>query len=92
MQVKQPMRGKMRIVTGMGLQTIKKLLMKHVICEYTNYSLENIYEALSIIAKRSNQINLDIKKELGDPFRQLSKWYPLDVRYHSRHYFRLEAL
>ena len=25
---------------------------------------ENLYEALSIIAKRSNQINLDIKKEL----------------------------
>jgi len=27
---------------------------------------ENIYEALSIIAKRTNQINLDIKKELHD--------------------------
>lgn len=27
---------------------------------------ENIYEALSIIAKRSNQINLDIKKELHE--------------------------
>ena len=26
----------------------------------------NIYEALSIIAKRKNQINLDIKKELHD--------------------------
>ena len=24
---------------------------------------ENIYEAISIIAKRSNQINLDIRKE-----------------------------
>ena len=29
-------------------------------------STENIYEALSIIAKRTNQINLDIKKELHD--------------------------
>ena len=27
---------------------------------------ENIYEALSIIAKRSQQINLDIKKELHE--------------------------
>ena len=27
---------------------------------------ENIYEAISIIAKRSNQINLDIRKELQD--------------------------
>ena len=27
---------------------------------------ENIYETLSIIAKRTNQINLDIKKELHD--------------------------
>ena len=27
---------------------------------------ENIYEALSIIAKRTNQINLDIKNELHD--------------------------
>ena len=27
---------------------------------------ENIYEALSIIAKRTNQINLDIKKELHE--------------------------
>ena len=27
---------------------------------------ENIYEALSIIAKRSNQINLDIRKELHE--------------------------
>ena len=27
---------------------------------------EHIYEALSIIAKRTNQINLDIKKELHD--------------------------
>jgi|TARA_B110000438_G_scaffold296266_1_gene340692 DNA-directed RNA polymerase subunit K/omega len=27
---------------------------------------ENIYEALSIIAKRSSQINLDIKKELHE--------------------------
>ena len=29
-------------------------------------STENIYEALSIIAKRSQQINLDIKKELHE--------------------------
>jgi DNA-directed RNA polymerase subunit K/omega len=29
-------------------------------------STENIYEALSIISKRSNQINLDIKKELHE--------------------------
>ena len=29
-------------------------------------STENIYEALSIIAQRSNQINLDIKKELHE--------------------------
>jgi len=29
-------------------------------------STESIYEALSIIAKRSNQINLDIKKELHE--------------------------
>ena len=29
-------------------------------------STENIYQALSIIAKRSNQINLDIKKELHE--------------------------
>ena len=29
-------------------------------------STENIYEALPIIAKRSNQINLDIKKELHE--------------------------
>lgn len=27
---------------------------------------DNIYEALSIIAKRTNQINLDIKKELHE--------------------------
>ncbi len=27
---------------------------------------KNIYEAISIIAKRSNQINLDIKKELHE--------------------------
>lgn len=27
---------------------------------------KNIYEALSIIAKRSTQINLDIKKELHE--------------------------
>ena len=32
----------------------------------TEGSTENIYEALSIIAKRSNQINLDIKKELHE--------------------------
>ena len=29
-------------------------------------NIENIYEALSIIAKRSTQINLDIKKELHE--------------------------
>ena len=29
-------------------------------------STENIYEALSIISKRSNQINLDIRKELHE--------------------------
>ncbi|MGB0367057.1 MAG: DNA-directed RNA polymerase subunit omega [Flavobacteriaceae bacterium] len=29
-------------------------------------STQNIYEAISIIAKRSNQINLDIKKELHE--------------------------
>ncbi len=29
-------------------------------------NVENIYEALSIIAKRSTQINLDIKKELHE--------------------------
>ena len=29
-------------------------------------NIENIYEALSIIAKRSIQINLDIKKELHE--------------------------
>jgi len=32
-------------------------------------STENIYEALSIIAKRSTQINLDIKKELHEKIR-----------------------
>ena len=30
------------------------------------FPTENIYEALSIIAKRSNQINLDIRKELHE--------------------------
>jgi len=29
-------------------------------------STQNIYEAISIISKRSNQINLDIKKELHE--------------------------
>ena len=33
---------------------------------------ENIYEALSIIAKRTNQINLDIKKELHDKFDEFA--------------------
>ena len=33
---------------------------------------ENIYEALSIIAKRSNQINLDIKKELHEKLEEFA--------------------
>ena len=35
-------------------------------------NLENIYEALSIIAKRSNQINLDIKKELHEKLEEFA--------------------
>ena len=35
-------------------------------------STENIYEALSIIAKRSNQINLDIKKELHEKLEEFA--------------------
>ena len=34
---------------------------------------KNIYEALSIIAKRSQQINLDIKKELHEKKRLKKK-------------------
>ena len=33
---------------------------------------ENIYEALSIIAKRSTQINLDIKKELHEKLEEFA--------------------
>ena len=33
---------------------------------------ENIYEALSIIAKRSQQINLDIKKELHEKLEEFA--------------------
>tara|TARA_B100000780_G_C21030717_1_gene413279 strand:+ start:497 stop:826 length:330 start_codon:yes stop_codon:yes gene_type:complete len=33
---------------------------------------ENIYEALSIIAKRSSQINLDIKKELHEKLEEFA--------------------
>lgn len=32
----------------------------------------NLYEALSIIAKRSNQINLDIKKELHEKLEEFA--------------------
>ena len=35
-------------------------------------SVKNIYEALSIIAKRSNQINLDIKKELHEKLEEFA--------------------
>ena len=35
-------------------------------------STENIYEALSIIAKRSTQINLDIKKELHEKLEEFA--------------------
>ncbi|MDA7694182.1 DNA-directed RNA polymerase subunit omega [Flavobacteriaceae bacterium] len=35
-------------------------------------STENIYEALSIIAKRSQQINLDIKKELHEKLEEFA--------------------
>ena len=34
--------------------------------EQIESSTNNIYEAISIISKRSNQINLDIKKELHE--------------------------
>jgi DNA-directed RNA polymerase subunit K/omega len=34
--------------------------------------IENIYEALSIIAKRSTQINLDIKKELHEKLEEFA--------------------
>ena len=34
--------------------------------EQVEQETENIYEAISIIAKRSTQINLDIKKELHE--------------------------
>ena len=33
---------------------------------------ENIYEALSIISKRSQQINLDIKKELHEKLEEFA--------------------
>ena len=33
---------------------------------------ENIYEALSIIAKRSSQINLDLKKELHEKLEEFA--------------------
>ena len=33
---------------------------------------ENIYEALSIISKRSNQINLDIRKELHEKLEEFA--------------------
>ena len=35
-------------------------------------NIENIYEALSIIAKRSTQINLDIKKELHEKLEEFA--------------------
>ena len=35
-------------------------------------STDNPYEALSIIAKRSNQINLDIKKELHEKLEEFA--------------------
>jgi len=35
---------------------------------------ENIYEALSIIAKRSIQINLDIKKELHEKLEEFATY------------------
>ena len=33
---------------------------------------ENIYEALSIISKRSNQINMDIRKELHEKLEEFA--------------------
>ncbi|CAM1333470.1 DNA-directed RNA polymerase subunit omega [Tenacibaculum aestuariivivum] len=35
---------------------------------------ENIYEAISIIAKRSNQINADLKKELVDKLDEFATY------------------
>lgn len=35
---------------------------------------ENIYEAISIIAKRANQINSDIKKELVDKLEEFATY------------------
>ena len=35
-------------------------------------NVENIYEALSIISKRSTQINLDIKKELHEKLEEFA--------------------
>ncbi len=35
---------------------------------------ENIYEAISIIAKRSNQINLDIRKELHEKLDEFATY------------------
>ena len=37
-------------------------------------NVENIYEALSIIAKRSTQINLDIKKELHEKLEEFATY------------------
>jgi DNA-directed RNA polymerase subunit K/omega len=35
---------------------------------------ENIYEAISIIAKRANQINADLKKELVDKLEEFATY------------------
>ena len=35
---------------------------------------ENIYEAISIIAKRANQINEDLKKELVDKLEEFATY------------------
>ena len=32
---------------------------------------DNIYKAISLIAKRSNQVNLDIRKELHEKFKDI---------------------
>ena len=40
----------------------QRLMIERILMKQTN----NIYEAISIIAKRSNQINIEIKKELHD--------------------------
>lgn len=37
-------------------------------------STENIYEAISIIAKRANQINADLKKELVDKLDEFATY------------------